>query len=194
MRWLLLLVLAGTALAQTTLSGAVDGWSGGAATLRAHSIDDQGRPVLIAEGTLSPEGTFALELPDPPAALLVLPPEALYCQSEAFTAAAHRVAGFGDLEVWQDGARVGTLMRTEARPDPALAQRRGLFLYVEADLAVSEVCLPVGLMALELTLTAGWNRALVSPFGPLELGGLRIESGDFPASLPWFYVAHAEGR
>lgn len=171
----------------TVLSGTVQNWTLGTATLEAVASDSQGSPLgTLTTGEIDEEGRFRLELP------AELSPELLYTQDSPLFCAdgsvkvspSYQGTEVGVLNVIQDGKMVGMLLPSSSEAFTTLTGlTEGDFrvLWYYADQAVSISGPPCTNEAGftqdwgDVTLEPGWNTGLVTVTG--------MNAEGFPTSL-----------
>jgi hypothetical protein len=179
------------------LSGTLDGWPGGSATLQASAFELEGAPVILATATVAPSGAFRLHLPERPS-VMTFPLAPYPCPTVSNPDA--RSFGFAVLEVVQGARRVGRAILADARPtqDGHSPSTLVAFVYVTQAVRVSGTCdqdgFFQGAVAYDATLEAGWNTVLLEL---LDRGdpraGLSFRTAPIPTHLRWFYLADPVG-
>lgn len=150
------------------LSGTVQNWSGGSATLQAVTTGDNGEITgdIGATGTLAADGSFALTLPETPNAAALSDSSITAVCTGAFDGTATPDAwqeAFADLAVQQNGGTRGflTLASSEAAADfqgAAVGDFIVTQIYVSKDVTIQGTCTSeFGNFDTDVQLEQGWN-------------------------------------
>ena len=180
------------------LAGTVDNWPGGSGIVEARSYDDMGQPLVFASGTITPQGTFSLTLPDKPSGLV--PFDGASCDDMSISTTDAQGNVFFSLEVLRDEQKIGTVVQADALhsydgSSPSILVFR---MYVDRDVRVTGTCDEGGILGgtftYNLDLKAGWNAVMLRVIDvSREHPKYTAETGAIPASVKWLYVAAPTG-
>lgn len=191
---------------EPTLSGTVEDWDQGAATVSADLFDADGNVVFtFAEGEVGADGRFSLALPEsvPAAQLSETTAEGFGCATAGVTVStgSYRSTGFGELSVTQGDASLGYLSLSSSYSFAAYEGNAVGDVFVSheyADRAVTltgECTFQDGAQdTFEMSLQPGWNTVNytvtgVTPEGDIASGVFRT---GMPGGVQWFFVPAAE--
>ena len=201
----------GSALAQETgggsaapvvLSGTLQGWDQGEATIAVESSNEDGTfRGTLAEAPVAEDGSFELELPaEVPAELLEEVDASQVCPGGGVTVSSESVQWtliFG-LSVLQDGTSVGNAVLTSSEgvmgPDQESASEGDqgvIHVYSTEPVSVQGTCTESdgNTQTINADLKEGWN-ALVFTITDVSEGARTLESEvvDEPSGVNWFFI------
>ena len=183
----------GTAL---TLSATVEGYGGGEGSVAAEMLTSL---AGIANGTITPEGLFTVELPGGLAPeQLATPENSPFCLSNSLEySTPDWTADFlAPLEVSEAGAATGTLMLSNRASDATgtslLGFKEVFPVYSSVALNVSGVCTDAELgtaTTYALQLQPGWNYVVQELTDEAGLTAAVSSVAEIPADVTWRFVS-----
>jgi hypothetical protein len=170
----------------TIITGKVQSYTGGEATLEAHlTIGFFQEGAKVGQGSIKADGNFTVTLSDTVTNENLTPMSDL-CQGVTMTPSTFKIAGILFLTVVKDGTPIGTLVQASSATafnDPS--NKFVARVYVDQDASIKGTCQDQSNSTFNINYKKGWNLEIQEHTETSFLSST-AESSD----LPWFYSSN----